>query len=125
MKNKDALKKLGILFLNFVLLYALLRAIIAVGERTGAVWLYYAGTLLYGLGAAGLFVAVFVLNGFTFNRPEYAAEDLPAGWTEERKRDFLEKLPANREKAKKLIYILLPIVVCLFVSYIELTFFTK
>ena len=120
MKNKDTLKKIGILFLNFVLFYALLRGVIAVGERTGAVWVYYVGTALYGLLAAGLFVAFFVLNGFTFN---YIAEDLPERWSEEKKRDFLEKLPANREKAKKLLFVLLPLIVSLSVSYIELTFF--
>ena len=123
MKNaREPLKKLGILFLNFILFYALLRLIITIGERTGAVWVYYLGTLLYGLFAGGLFIAYFVLNGFTFNRVEYTWDDLPDKWTDERKRQFLARLPANREKAKKLIYLIMPIVVTLLISYIELTF---
>ncbi|MBR4204744.1 MAG: hypothetical protein IKQ92_04635 [Clostridia bacterium] len=123
MKKKEILKKVGILFLNFVLFYALLRAIIAIGEHTGAVWVYKIGTVSYGLLAGGLIIAFFVLNGYTFNKPDYEPEDLPDRWSEEKKREYLEKLPANREKAKKLIYILLPLIVSLSISYIELTFF--
>ncbi len=123
MKKKEILKKVGILFLNFVLFYALLRAIIAIGEHTGAVWVYKIGTAAYGLLAGGLIIAFFVLNGYTFNKPDYEPEDLPDRWSEEKKREYLEKLPANREKAKKLIYILLPLIVSLSISYIELTFF--
>ena len=55
-KGREALKKLGILLLNFILFYALLRVIIALSESTGQIWIYYAGTLLYGIagGAASL-----------------------------------------------------------------------
>lgn len=124
MKNaKDPLKKLGTLFLNFILFYALLRVIITIGERTGAVWVYYLGTTVYGLLTAGLCIAFFVLNGFTFNQTEYIWDDLPDKWSDEKKSKFLEDLPANREKAKNLIYLILPIVVTLLISYIELTFF--
>ena len=54
-KGREALKKLGILLLNFILFYALLRIIIALSESTGQLWIYYAGTLLYGIaGGAAL-----------------------------------------------------------------------
>ena len=60
---KEQLKKLGILFLNFLLLYGLLRLIITLAERTGHIWIYYAGTILYGAAVIALFVAFFILNG--------------------------------------------------------------
>ena len=120
---KEALKKLGILFLNFVLLYGLLRLIITLAERTGALWIYYAGTVLYGAAVAGLFIAFYVLNGFTLNREEYTWDDLPERWDNDRKAKFLRELPGNRERAKRLLYVLLPLIVTLLVSYIELTFF--
>ena len=124
MRNpKEALKKLGILFLAFVLTYALLRLIIHLGDILEMPWIYYVGTGVYGLAVVGLFIAFFVLNGFTLNRVDYEREDLPDKWSEERKTEFLKKLPANREKAKSLIYAILPLIVTLLISYIELSFF--
>ena len=124
MKNpKEALKKLGILFAAFVLTYALLRLIIHMGDALGMPWIYYVGTGIYGAAVVALFTAFFVLNGFTLNRVEYEREDLPEKWSEEKKTEFLEKLPANREKAKSLIYAILPLTVTLLISYIELSFF--
>ncbi len=120
---KEQLKKLGILFLNFLLFYGLLRLIIALMERTGIEWIYYVGTALYAAAVVALFVAFFILNGYTLNRVEFLPEDLPDRWSEERKRDYLERLPENRAKAKRLLYFLLPLVVTLFISYIELSFF--
>lgn len=120
---KEQLKKLGILILNFVLLYGLLRLIIALAERTGMLWIYYAGTILYGSAVVGLFIAFFVLNGFTLNRVEFLPEDLPDRWSEERKTEYLARLPGNRAKAKRLLYVLLPLVITMLISYIELSFF--
>ena len=120
---KEQLKKLGILFLNFLLLYGLLRLIITLAERTGHIWIYYAGTILYGATVIALFVAFFILNGYTLNRVEFLPEDLPDRWSEEQKQAWLARYPENRAKAKRLLFFLLPLIVTLFISYIELTFF--
>ena len=42
---------------------------------------------------------------------------------DDRKRDFLAKQPGRQEKARNLLYILMPIVVTILISYIELNFF--
>ena len=120
---KQALKTLGILFLGFAATFALLRFIIYLSESLGRPWIYYAGTAVYGIAVVVLFCAFYVLNGFTLGRTEYEREDLPDKWSEERKTEFLRKLPENREKAKGLIYILMPLIVTLLISYIELSFF--
>ncbi len=120
---KQTLKTVGILFALFVLTYAVLQLIIHLGDAYGMPWIYIAGTAVYAAAVVGLFCAFYVLNGFTLNRTEYEREDLPDKWSEERKTEFLRKLPENREKAKRLIYILMPLVVTLLVSYIKLTFF--
>ena len=120
---KNNLKKLGILVLNFFLIFALFRVLIALGERYRAVWLYYTVTIVYGVAAAGLFIAYFILNGCTLENRDRTAEELPARWTEEKKADFLEKQPERRRRAKTLLYVFLPVVVTLLVSYIELAFF--
>ena len=121
-KPQDALRKLGLLFLNFVLFYVLLRLIILLAGRTGIMAIYYIGTSLYMLGAAGIFLAFFCLNGFTVNDIDRTWDDLPDTWPDERKRDFLAKQPERRAKARKLMYILMPMVVTIFLNYIELTF---
>lgn len=120
--QKETLKKLGVLFLSFVLTYSLLRVIIHLGD-TVSPWIYYVGTALYGLTLLGVFVAFFILNGYTLGSTPYEREDLPKRWSEEKKTEFLRKLPENREKAKGLLYILLPIVVSFLLSYVELAFF--
>ena len=120
---KETLRKVLLLFAGFVLTYALLRFIIHLADSFGKPWIYYAGTAVYGIAVVVLFAVFFVLNGFTLGRTEYTEDDLPAAWSDERKAEFLKKLPANRAKARSLLYILMPIIVTLLLSYIELSFF--
>ena len=117
------LKKLGILFINFTLFYALFRLLLELSERTRILGIYYAATLVYALGAAGLFIAYFVLNSFSFEKSPRTWDELPEKWDDEKKREFLRKQPERQEKAKTLLYVLMPIVVTILISYIELNFF--
>lgn len=120
--TKKKLRQLGIVFLNFVLMYSLLRLIIMLAERTGQMAIYYIGSAVYIAGTAAAFVAFFCLNGFTLNREERTIEELPAKWSDERKAEFLKKQPGRKARARQLIYVILPAVVTLFISYIELVF---
>lgn len=121
-RSRRTLRKLGVLFLNFVLIYAAFRLLIELGERTRQLWIYYGTTIVYGIVAVVLFVAYFVLNGFSFNKEPRVWEELPEKWTDEQKKDFMAKQPERKEKAKNLIYIIMPIVVTLMISYVELYF---
>lgn len=123
MKPQGKLRKLGLVFLNFVLFYLLLRLIIMIAGRTGIMAVYYIGVTAYVLGAGAAFVAFFCLNGYTVNNVDRTWDDLPAKWTDEKKRDFLAKQPDRRRKARTLMYILMPMVITLLISYIELSFF--
>lgn len=123
MKPQGKLRKLGLVFLNFVLFYLLLRLIIMIAGRTGIMAVYYIGVTAYVLGAGAAFVAFFCLNGYTVNNVDRTWDDLPAKWTDEKKRDFLAKQPERRRKARTLMYILMPMVITLLISYIELSFF--
>ena len=116
---KETLKKVLLLFAGFVLTYALLRFIIYLADAMGKPRIYYAGTAVYGLAVVALFAVFYVLNGFTLGHTEYERDDLPDAWTDE----FLRDLPANRAKARSLMYILMPLIVTLLLSYIELSFF--
>ncbi|MDD6984015.1 MAG: hypothetical protein PUJ47_02295, partial [Clostridia bacterium] len=89
----------------------------------GQLWIYYAGTTLYALFGAGCFVAFYVLNGFTFNREERTIDELPEKWSSDRKMEFLGKQTENKQRAQRLVYIILPMLLTLAVSYIELMFF--
>ena len=117
------LKKLGVLFLNFTLFYALFRLLIELSERTRIMGIYYATTIVYALGAAGLFIAYFVLNSFSFDKNPRTWDELPQSWSDEQKKDFLDKQPERQKKARTLLYVLMPVVVTIFISYIELNFF--
>ena len=121
-KPQDSLRKLGLIFLNFVLFYVLLRLIILLAGRTGIMAIYYIGSTAYMLGAAAVFIAFCCLNGFTVNNVDRTWDDLPEQWTDDRKRDFLAKQPERRAKARSLMYILMPMVVTILISYIELMF---
>lgn len=124
-KHKRAARKLLILLVNFILIYALLRLIIELGERLQSPTLYYVGSGAYMAALAGLTIAYFVLNGFTFNKNNPTWDDLPSNrrWTDERKAEYLRRLPERQAKAKQLLYVLLPLIVTIFISYIELFLF--
>ena len=122
-KAKQNLKKLGILFLNFTLFYALFRLLIELSERTRIIGIYYAASVIYAGGACALFLAYFILNSFSFDKNPRTWDELPEKWPDEKKREFLAAQPERMKKARTLLYILMPVVVTLFISYIELNFF--
>ena len=120
MKQKSPLKKLLILLLNFVLSFVILRGIIELSKQTGLISIYYAGTAIFGIAIVALFIGYFVLNGFTFNKEPLTYEELSDKLTEDEKADFLAKQPERKEKAKKLLLFLLPLILTFALSYIEL-----
>lgn len=121
--GKQALRKLLVLFLNFVILYGLLRVIITLGERLQNPVVYYIGSSVYMIGLAVLVILFFFWNGGTFDTKLPLPEDLPAEWSLTEKRDYLEKRKAGTAKARKLLYVLLPLLLTIGISYIELWFF--
>lgn len=120
---KNALRKLLILFLNFVLLYGLLRVIITLGERLQSPMIYYIGSSAYMIALGVLVVLIFWYNGGTFDMKLPQPEQLPEEWSLAEKRDYLDRRRTGREKAKKLLYVLLPLLLTVGISYIELWFF--
>ncbi len=121
-RHKKNATKLLVLFINSVLFFALYRLIVELGERFQNPMIYYIGSSIYMAATAGLILAYFILNGGTFGKYNPTWDDLPDGgrWTDERKAAFLRRLPARQAKAKQLLYILLPLIVTLFLSYFEL-----
>lgn len=122
--GKQALRKLLVLFLNFIILYGLLRVIITMGERLQSPLIYYIGSSVYMIGLAVLVILFFWWNGGTFDTKLPLPEDLPEEWSLTEKRDYLEKRKAGMGKARKLLYVLLPLLITVGISYIELWFFT-
>ena len=120
---KKALRKILVLFLNFIILYGLLRVVITLGERLQMPVIYYIGSSAYMIGLAVLVILFFWWNGGTFDTKLPLPEDLPEEWSLTEKRDYLDKRRAGIEKARKLLYVLLPLLVTIGISYIELWFF--
>ncbi len=120
---KKALRKLLVLFLNFIILYGLLRVVITLGERLQMPVIYYIGSSAYMIGLAVLVILFFWWNGGTFDTKLPLPEELPEEWSLTEKRAYLDKRRAGIEKARKLLYVLLPLLVTIGISYIELWFF--
>lgn len=122
-KSKTIFRKLGILLVNFVLTYGLLRVIITLGERLENPYIYYVGSSVYMIALAALVILFFYWNGGTFDTKLPLPEELPEEWNLKEKQDYLERRKAGIARAKKLLYVLLPLLVTLGISYIELWFF--
>lgn len=121
-RGKSAAKKLAAVVLNFALIYGLLRLVIELSVRYNAAWIYYAGTIIFAAAFIALFIAFFILNGFTFGRELRSRDSLPESWDDRRRDEFMEKQPARKEKARQLIYFILPFVLTMILSFIELNF---
>ena len=63
--GKQTLRKLLVLFLNFIILYGLLRVIITLGEKLQSPVIYYIGSSVYMIGLAVLVILFFWWNGGT------------------------------------------------------------
>lgn len=123
-KAKKALRKLLLLFVNFILCYGLLRVIITVGEWLQNPYIYYVGSTLYMIGLAVLVILFFYWNGGTFDTKLPVAEDLPEEWDWKEKQAYIDRRKVDIARARKLLYVLLPLLVTVGISYIELWFFT-
>lgn len=121
--NKNIFRKLGILLINFVLTYGLLRVIITLGERLENPYIYYIGSSVYMIALAALVILFFYWNGGTFDTKLPLPEELPEEWSLKEKQDYMERRKAGIARAKKLLYVLLPLLITLGISYIELWFF--
>ena len=123
-KNLSAFwKKVGYLFLNFILLFGLLRLIIKFAEVQNSPVLYYVGVSVYFTAAAALAVLYYVWNGFTLQKELPTPDDLPQSWDPARRQAYLVRLANTMEKARRLLYVLFPLIVVIAFSYVELWVF--
>ncbi len=113
-KTKRIITRLAVLALNFILLFALYRIFIRL--------LWPGGTYLLYVAAAALFVAYFVMNR-GLGKPVTDPQELPDEWTHKEKSDYIAKVTAAHERAKKLLYVLLPLVAVLMIDIISLFYF--
>ena len=116
-------KKVGYLFLNFILLFGLLRLIIKFAEVQNSPTIYYVGVSLYFTAAAALAILYYVWNGFTLQKELPPPDALPESWDPARRQSYLVRLAKTKERAKKLLYVLFPLVLVIAFSYIELWIF--
>lgn len=112
---KRGLKKLAILALNFILLFAVYRIFIRLQ--------WALGTHLFYVAAAGLFIAYVVINR-GLGKPVTDPAALPDEWTHKEKSAYIEKVTAAHERAKRLIYVLLPLLVILMIDVVTVFYFS-
>ena len=112
MKNKKV-RTLLVLLGNFVLLFALYQLLLQLQLTIG--------TILYIVAAGVLLIVYCAING-GFSRPDICEKDLPEDWSPSEKCAFLAEAKARHEKANKLLYWLLPLILVIAIDFIGLFF---
>ena len=109
--KKKSLRTLLLLILNFMILFAVYQLFLKFESILG--------TVLY-LAAAGALTAAYCILNRGFAKPVLNPDELPKSWTPVEKCAYIEKAKSNFEKAKKLLYWLLPIILVLGIDFIDL-----
>ena len=111
MKNKRKLRTLLLLALNFILLFAVYQLFLRAESMLG--------TYAYLIATAALTVAYYIINR-GFGSPVTDPALLPDSWSYKEKCDYVETVKIRHEKAKKLLYWLLPLVVVLLIDFADI-----
>jgi len=107
---------LGTLIFSFAIVFTYYLLVLHYASRVGYLALYIA------LGLT--MVAFFLLNG-GFSQNDPTKESLRDDWDDEKKERFIKRVSANRRIAKRLIYILIPLIITCGIDIIYLTFSLK
>lgn len=111
MKNKRKLRTLLLLALHFILLFAVYHLFLRAESMIG--------TYVYLIATAALTIAYYIINR-GFGSPITDASLLPASWSYKEKCDYVETVKIRHEKAKVLLYWLLPLVVVLLIDFADI-----
>ena len=111
MKNKRKLRTLLLLALNFILLFAVYQLFLRAESMIG--------TYAYLIATAALTVAYYIINR-GFGSPVTDPALLPDSWSHKEQCDYVETVKIRHEKAKKLLYWLLPLVVVLLIDFADI-----
>ena len=111
LKNKRKLRTLLLLALNFILLFAVYQLFLRAESMIG--------TYVYLIAAAALTVAYYIINR-GFGNPITDAALLPDSWSYKEKCDYVEMVKIRHEKAKGLLYWLLPLAVVLLIDFADI-----
>ena len=111
LKNKRKLRTLLLLALNFILLFAVYQLFLRAESMIG--------TYAYLIATAALTVAYYIINR-GFGGPITDPALLPDSWSYKEKCDYVETVKIRHEKAKKLLYWLLPLVVVLLIDFADI-----
>ena len=114
MKNKRKLRTLLLLALNFILLFAVYQLFLRAESMIG--------TYVYLIATAALTIAYYIINR-GFGSPITDASLLPDTWSYKEKCDYVETVKIRHEKAKKLLYWLLPLAVVLLIDFADIFLF--
>ena len=111
MKNKRKLRTLLLLALNFILLFAVYQLFLRAESMIG--------TYVYLIATAALTIAYYIINR-GFGSPITDASLLPDAWSYKEKCDYVETVKIRHEKAKNLLYWLLPLAVVLLIDFADI-----
>ena len=114
--RKEKLKRLGLLVLSSILFF---------GFYTGCNRLRLGFVVYLYFGALLVLLPIFIIlnRGIDSKLPEY--DELPDGWTDGEKTDYLERESKKRAIARKLIYVIIPILLTFGIDIVYLNFFAQ
>ena len=117
-------KIVGKLALYFVLFFGLYQLSIQLCEHNNYTWLYDVVIISYVIATSVLCVTFVILNkGISNDIP--TKEQLRDDWDDAKKEKYITDLIAGKKKAKKLLFILIPLIFTLLYEVMYLTFFVK
>lgn len=119
MKTNGTPKKLLLFSINFVWLLLIYKLILFFADRFNYL-IYYIGISVYLVAAAALFCIFYAMRGFTLNVKPTNPNELPDEWSPVKKAEYLSHESHRRERADKILYFLLPMVLTIIINYIEL-----
>ena len=79
---------------------------------------------IYAIAATLLFVAYFVINAGFENKP-VPLDALPESWDEEKKKAFAENDKKRKDIARKLMYVIIPLLLVIGVDIVYMAFINK
>lgn len=118
-KRKDSLKKILTFLLNLIISVSVYKLILILGDKVNVMF-YYGGVTLFVTTIAVLFCVFYAKNGYSFTNVNITEDDLPSEMSDKEKHAFIEKRNKNREIAKKLMLLILPMLLTVLINYIEM-----
>jgi len=110
------------LLISFVVVFGIYQLCIKLSEIYGIFLIQEIMLSVYYI-ATTVIACIFIVQNRGISNDIPTPDQLSPNWSAEKKEDFIEKYKASKEKAKKWLYILIPLIFTLLIDTIYLFYF--